>query len=54
GGQAHMTGSTSEAGLEGMKQLNQVEIEKVRYFLSRLERPTGTSTLSHSACDLEE
>ncbi|MCI42580.1 hypothetical protein A2U01_0063817, partial [Trifolium medium] len=35
-----MTTSTSEAGLEGMKQLNQNEIEKVRSFLSRLERPT--------------
>ncbi|GAU18241.1 hypothetical protein TSUD_175820 [Trifolium subterraneum] len=48
GGQSHMTASTSEAGLERMKQLNQDEIEKVRSFLSRLERPTGTSTLSHS------
>jgi hypothetical protein len=48
GGQAHMIASTSEAGQEGMKQLNQDEIEKVRSFLSRLERPTGTSTLSHS------
>jgi hypothetical protein len=43
-----MIASTSEAGQEGMKQLNQDEIEKVRSFLSRLERPTGTSTLSHS------
>jgi hypothetical protein len=48
GRQAHMAAGASEASPKIVKALNQDEIEQLRSFLSRLEKPTGTSSLAYS------
>jgi len=48
GGQAHMAAGANEASPKNAKPLNQDEIEQMRYFLGRLEKPTGTSSLAYS------
>ena len=55
GGQAHVVAETGEeskpkvaAQAETATHLNQVEIERVRTFLSKLEKPTGACSLAYS------
>ncbi|XP_057417850.1 uncharacterized protein LOC130712041 isoform X2 [Lotus japonicus] len=41
GGQAHIAAGTNEENKGGLIQLNQDEVEKMRSFLSKLNKPTG-------------
>lgn len=42
-----MSDSTTGCSLEGRVQLNPSEVENVRSFLNKLEKPTGTCSLTH-------
>ena len=48
GGQAHMAAGANEASQKNAKPLNQDEVEQMRSFLGRLEKPIGTSSLAYS------
>lgn len=45
---ASTSACTSEDSLEGMTQLNQGEVPKMRSLLGRLEKPTSDCSMAHS------
>src|ERR1044072_6722161 len=48
GGQAHTAAGSNEENKGGLIHLNQDEVEKMRSFLSKLDKPIGTGSLAFS------